>query len=133
MNNKKGEITQIFTLLVSFAILIITIVYIINMMTPFIWYQKLQNIADKYLYIVERFGYLTENEKDELYKDLTSEGFDINNISLECPNKKLEYGKKFNFNITYKLKLQYGMFSEKIKRETKDVLIHVKKYGYTKN
>lgn len=133
MKNKKGEITQIFTLLVSFAILIITIVYIINMLTPFIWYQKLQNIADKYLYIVERFGYLTEDEENELYKDLIGEGFDINNILVECPNKKLEYGKKFNFNITYKLKLQYGMFSGEIKRETKEVLIHVKKYGYSKN
>ena len=133
MKNKKGEVTQIFTLLVSFAILVITIVYIINMLMPFVWYQKLQNIADKYLYIVERFGYLTESEKEELYKDLTNEGFDTNNIIVEYPDKKLEYGKKFNFNITYKLNLKYGVLDDEIKRETKEVLIHVKKYGYSKN
>lgn len=132
MKNKKGDITQIFTLIVALAILVITIVYIINMLTPFVWYQKLQNIADKYVYIVERFGYLTEDEKEELYKELTSEGFDINNISLECPSGRLEYGEMFNFNLTYKLKLEYGMLTEEIKRETKEVLLHVKKYGYSK-
>ena len=132
MKNKRGDITQIFTLIISLAILVITIVYIINMLTPFVWYQKLQNIADKYVYVVERFGYLTEDEKDELYKELKKEGFDVNYISLECPSYRLEYGEVFNFNLTYKLKLEYGMIQDKIKRETKDIFLHVKKYGYYK-
>lgn len=132
MNNKKGNITQIFTLIVSMAILVITIVYIINMISPFIWYQKMQNIADKYVYIVERFGYLTDSEKSELYKELSKEGFDINNITLECPSRKLEYGQMFNFNLTYKLKLEYSILTGKIEREAKDVVLHVKKYGYSK-
>ena len=133
MNNKKGEITQYFTLLMSFAILIVTVVYIINMLIPFIWYQKLQNIADKYIYVVERFGYLTSGEQEQLYKDLVSEGFDINNILLECPDKKLEYGERFDFNITYRLNLKNSILEGIIKHETKEILLHVKKYGYSKN
>jgi len=132
MKNKNGDVTGVFTLIVSLAILIITIMYVINMLTPFIWYQKLQNIADKYIYVVERFGYLTESEREELYKELIKEGFDINNVYLECPNKRLAYGEKFNFNLTYKLKLEYGMLKNTIERETKEVLLHVKKYGYSK-
>lgn len=132
MKNKRGNITQIFTLIVALAILIITIMYVINMLTPFVWYQKLQNIADKYVYVIERFGYLTQNEKEELYKELKNEGFDINNISLECPSRNLEYGEMFRFNLTYKLKIDYGIMNGEIKRETKDILLHVKKYGYSK-
>lgn len=132
MKNKKGNITQIFTLIVSLALLVTTIIYIISMLTPFIWYQKLQNIADKYVYIVERFGYLTEVEEEELYKELVSEGFDINNIVLECPNNKLEYGKMFRFNLTYKLKVDYMIMDNDFKRETKEVMLRVKKYGYSK-
>ena len=132
MKNKKGNITQIFTLIVSLALLLTTIIYIISMLTPFIWYQKLQNIADKYVYIVERFGYLTEFEQEELYKELVSEGFDINNIVLECPNNKLEYGEMFKFNLTYKLRLDYMIMDNDFKRETKEVMLRVKKYGYTK-
>jgi len=132
MENKKGDVTGLFTLIVSLAILVITIVYIVNMLTPFVWYQKLQNIADKYVYVVERFGYLTESEKEELYNELIKEGFDINNVSLECPSKRLEYGEKFNFNLTYRLKVEYSLLKKLAERETKEVLIHVKKYGYCK-
>lgn len=132
MKDKKGNITQLFTLIVSLAILVITIVYILNMLTPFIWYQKLQNIADKYVYVVERFGYLTESENEELFKELIKEGFDINNIYLECPSKKLAYGEKFKFNLSYRLKLEYGMWNKTVERETKEILLHVKKYGYSK-
>lgn len=132
MKNKKGNITQIFTLIVSLALLVTTIIYIISMLTPFIWYQKLQNIADKYVYVVERFGYLTEVEEEELYKELVSEGFDINNIVLECPNNKLEYGEMFRFNLTYKLKVDYMIMNNDFKRETKEVMLRVEKYGYSK-
>ena len=130
MKDKKGNVTQIFTLIVSLAMLVVTIIYIISMLTPFIWYQKLQNIADKYVYIVERFGYLTEIEEEELYKELSSEGFDIDNIVLECPNHKLEYGEMFKFNLIYKLKLDYMTVNSDFNRETKEVMLRVKKYGY---
>lgn len=132
MKNKKGNISQIFTLVVSLAILIITIVYIINMLTPFIWYQKLKNIADKYVYVVERFGYLTDIEREELYKDLSKEGFDMAKITLECPKEKLEYGQMFSFNLKYNLNIEYGIFADGIKRDSKNILLHVKKYGYAK-
>lgn len=63
MKNKKGDITQIFTLIVSMGILLITIVYIINMLTTFVWYQKLKNISDKYVYVVERFRIFNRGRK----------------------------------------------------------------------
>lgn len=132
MINKKGNITQIFTLIVAIAILIITTVYLVNMLAPFIWYQKLQNIADKYVYVVERFGYLTVSEKEELYQELAKEGFDISCITIECPSKKMVYGQKFEFNITYKLTLEHGVLNGINASESKIVWLHIKKHGYSK-
>ena len=132
MKNKKGNISYIFTLGISVMMLLITIVTIINMLTPFIWYQKLENIASKYVYVVEKFGYLTIVEKEELINELKNDGFDERKITIECPEYKLAYGESFKFELTYKLKMNGIIFNTEIKRETKEVLLHVRKYGYSK-
>ena len=132
MKNKKGNISYIFTLAISIIMLFLTIITIINMLTPFIWYQKLENIASKYVYVVEKFGYLTTTEKEELINELKNDGFDEKQITLTCPEHKLSYGESFKFELTYKLKVNNILLSEEIKRETKEVLLHVRKYGYSK-
>ncbi len=132
MKNKKGNISYIFTLGISIIMLFITIITIINMLTPFIWYQKLENIASKYVYVVEKFGYLTNIEKEALINELKKDGFDEKQIVLECPEHKLAYGESFKFELTYKLRMNSIIFNEEVKRETKEVLLHVRKYGYSK-
>ena len=132
MKTKNGNVSYIFTLIISIEMLFITIVTVVNMLTPFIWYQKLENIASKYVYIVEKFGYMTEVEKEEMLNELQNDGFDINKITLLCPEKRLAYGEGFKFELTYKLNINNIMYNEEIKRETKEVMLHVKKYGYSK-
>ena len=39
----------------------------------------------------------------------------------------------FKFNLTYKLKMDYVIMDNDFKRETKEVVLRVKKYGYAKN
>ncbi|MBR6688653.1 MAG: hypothetical protein IKL68_01390 [Clostridia bacterium] len=132
MKNKRGNISYIFTLMISIGMLFLTIITVINMLTPFIWYQKLENIASKYVYIVEKFGYITNLEKEEMLDELKNDGFDINKITILCPEKRLAYGEGFKFELTYKLNINNIMNGEEVKRETKEVLLHVKKYGYSK-
>lgn len=132
MKNKNGNATMAITLIVSLGFLLIFAVYIINSITPFIWYQKLQAIADKYVYIVEKFGYLTEDEEKELYKELESEGFDISKVVLECPKSYQEYGTLFEFEIKYNLSQEYNVISNGIKNEARTILLQIKKYGYSK-
>lgn len=132
MKNKKGNISYIFTLTISIVILFLTIIMVINMLTPFIWYQKLENIASKYVYVVERFGYITSLEKESMLNELKNDGFDTNKITIECPETRLDYGEGFEFKVTYKLNINNILYDDKIKRETKEVLLHVKKYGYSK-
>ena len=57
--NKKGNVAFSLTIVISLMFFVVLAVYIVNMITPFIWYQKLENIANKYVYVIEKFGYLT--------------------------------------------------------------------------
>ena len=132
MHKKQGNITTPITIIVSLGLLIVLTIYIINTITPFIWYQKLQNIASKYVYVIERFGYLTDSEEQELYRELKEEGFNINNIELDCPKVYLEYGTLFKFEIKYTLYQQYGVIQNGIKNEARQVPLHIKKYSYSK-
>ncbi|MBQ8043654.1 MAG: hypothetical protein IJ272_05840 [Clostridia bacterium] len=132
MNNKNGNATTAITLIVSLGFLLVLAIYIINTIIPFIWYQKLQAIANKYIYVVERFGYLTDTEEKELYKELEEDGFDLNYIQLECPKSYLEYGTLFKFEITYNLNQEYNVIADGIKNEAKTVPLRIRKYGYSK-
>ena len=133
MNSKRGNATTAITLIISLAFLLILTIYIINTIIPFIWYQKLQAVANKYIYVVERFGYLTESEEKSLYKELEEEGFDLQNIHVECPKSYLDYGTLFKFEITYNLYQEYNVISAGIKNEARVVPLRIRKYGYSKN
>ena len=132
MNKKQGNVTATITLIISLAFLLITAVYIINIITPFVWYQKLQAVAEKYVYIIERFGYLTDEEEQELYQELKQEGFEIDKIILDCPKSYLEYGTLFKFEITYNLSQEYSVIANGIKNEARNISLQIRKYGYSK-
>ena len=132
MNKKKGNISEALTLVVSLGCLVVITVYIINMIIPFIWYQKLENIAGKYVYIIERFGYLTDEEEKCLYNDLKEEGFNIDNVQIDCPKSYLNYGTLFKFEIKYMLLQEYNIISNGIKEEARTIPLAIKKYSYSK-
>lgn len=132
MNRKKGNATTAITLIISLGFLLILAIYIINTIIPFIWYQKLQSVANKYVYIIEKFGYLTDGEEKELYKELEQDGFDLNQVQLECPKSYLEYGTLFKFEITYNLQQEYSVIANGIKNEARIVPLRIRKYGYSK-
>lgn len=132
MSRKKGNATSAITLIVSLTFLLILTVYIINTIIPFVWYQKLQMLANKYVYVIERFGYLTDSEEKELYEELEQSGFDLAAVQLDCPKSFLEYGTLFKFEITYNLSQEYNVISNGIKNEARTVPLRIKKYGYSK-
>lgn len=132
MNKKKGNVTTAITLIVSLVFLLILAIYIINTIIPFVWYQKLQAVADKYVYIIEKFGYLTDDEEKELYKELKEDGFALDRVTLDCPRSYLEYGTLFKFEITYNLSQEYNVIADGIKSEARTVPLQIRKYGYSK-
>ena len=132
MNKKEGNATTAITLTASLAFLLILTIYIINTIIPFIWYQKLQAIANKYVYVIERYGYLTDSEEKELYNELKQAGFNLDNVTLECPKSYLDYGTLFKFEITYTLQQEYSIIADGIQNEARTVPLRIRKYGYSK-
>lgn len=131
LKNKKGNavVTYPIVLFISILFLIMVGIFFINSIFPFIWYQKLNSTAQKYMFIIEKFGYLTDLEKANVINELNSQGFDINNIELYAPSNKKSYGELIEFKIVYKYK--YKNISE-FKLEEKTINMVVTKSSYSK-
>ena len=100
---KKGNTfaTYPLVLFISIFFIIMIGVFCINSVIPFIWYQKLNSITQKYMFVVEKFGYLTNLEKANLINDLNMQGFNTSNVKIVSPSSKKSYGELIEFKITY--------------------------------
>lgn len=105
-NNKKGNVAVTYPLILVISIMCIIVIsiFFINSIFPFIWYQKLNLIAQKYMFVIEKFGYLTDLEQNTLINELASQGFDTSKIEIYAPNTKKSYGELLEFKINYKYK-----------------------------
>ncbi|MGE5329010.1 MAG: hypothetical protein ACM3KR_05865 [Deltaproteobacteria bacterium] len=86
---------------ISMFLISILIVVCINMLVPFIWYEKLSLESLKYIFIMEEYGYLTQNEKKHLLDELTAEKFSPDDIDVVATDKPTEYGEPIFLNIIY--------------------------------
>lgn len=127
--NKKGNtvLTMPFVIIISLTLIIMISIFSINMIIPFIWYEKLQHISYKYMYVIEKYGYLTESEKESLIEELGNHGFDKEEIKVEAPNEPLGYGNIIEFNIQYNYKQKLPSWEGSLKMVTKDIPININK------
>ncbi|MEG0872741.1 MAG: hypothetical protein RSE00_02015 [Clostridia bacterium] len=133
--NKKGEsaITMPLILIISVIFIVVIGVYIINCIIPFLWYEKLNSISQKYMFVIEKYGYLTVEEKENLVKDLNNRGFNTENIQIDAPNNIKEYGELLEFSIRYKLVIKTPTISNNIlNSKEKQIYITVKKNSFCK-
>ncbi len=132
---KSGSsiVTIPFMLIISVFMIIIVGTYMINSIIPFIYHQKLITIANKYMFVIEKFGYLTEEEKNSLKEELNASGFDVSKITLKYPSVIQDYGELIEFEIKYILILKtpaivngtYGSIE-------KETILNVKKNSFSK-
>lgn len=101
---KKGStaISVAIVTVVGIVMICMLVAYVINAITPLILQQKLQAIANKYMYVIEKYGYLTSSEKNTILIELQQEGFDISRVTLVYPAIKRPYGEILEFSILYK-------------------------------
>ena len=128
--NKRGE-TLIAVVFVTFVCIMITVYifyYLFNIINVFICYEKLNNIALKYMFILERFGYITA----EMVNDLTLNGFDEENITINVPTLKSKFGEKLELSIEYKFRLDSIIVNDVFSKETEYINLKVKKACYNK-
>lgn len=108
MNKKKtGSAIVTTPIVIAIGIMIISalIVLMINILMPYIWYEKLSSTCIKYIYVMEEFGYLTKNEVNNLKEELESQGFDEENISMAYTSTKVDYGNPIFLEIKYDYKI----------------------------
>lgn len=107
MNKKLGNaaISNTIIFFITTILLIYLGIYLFNIMSVFVWYQKLNNIYEKYRLVVENYGNLTENEEKNLYSDLKAEGFELSKVKLDIPKDKKYYGDEVKFEIKYSVSI----------------------------
>lgn len=132
---RKGSsiITIPIVLVISILTIIIIGMYIINSILPFIYHQKLTLIANKYMFVIEKFGYLTNEEKDSLKSELQNTGFSLNNITLKYPDQLKSYGELIEFEIGYKLVIKTPIIDENgYNVKEKETILTVRKNSFSK-
>lgn len=86
---------------ISMFLMALMVVVCINIIMPFIWYEKLSLQSLKYIFVMEEYGYLTQEEKSRLVNELESEHFEPAGIDVSATEQPVEYGEPIFLNITY--------------------------------
>ena len=110
---KKGNVSvaNIFIALILILFIIYITCYLVSILQVFILYQKLDNIVSKYIFIIQNYGDLKEDEKQELYDDLQKGGFNLDKVSINEPKSK-NYGELAEFAIYYEFDInEYYLLS----------------------
>jgi len=134
MNKKGNSIVSMPVILVICIIILIVIgANLIGIIKPFIMYEKLNRTCEKYMFIIEKFGYLTTNEKEGLINELKAKGFETSKITINVPTSIKTYGELISFNVTYDMTYKLLCFeSGKLKFKDNIIKLSVLKNSYSK-
>ncbi len=105
--NNKGSTIITTPVIIAIGLLLVAtlIVFAINIIMPYIWYEKLSSACIKYVFVMEEFGYLTNKERTNLITELEEEGFDKTKLTVNCTNKRVAYGDPIYLRVGYTYKL----------------------------
>ena len=116
LSNKSGSSVLTTPIIIAFGIMIVTVLllFVVEVIMPYLWYEKLSSTSIKYVYLMEEFGYLTNKEANLLKEDLENQGFKMKNINIEYTNNKVDYGEPIYLKIFYKYELKIPHASSKL-------------------
>ncbi len=135
IKRRRGStvLADVFILCVSLLIITITTMFMVNILTPFIYYQKLQMTSQKYMYIFEKYGSLKTAEINEMYSELEKQGFERNKLSIKCTAAPLTYGQEIIFEVKYIYIQKIPTLNTGIVLEDKNIELNVRKVSIAKN
>lgn len=132
---KKGSSVIGMPIAISIATISLIAIFVcmVNFIVPFSIYQKIDNVATKYIYVIEKFGFLTENEKNNLLSDLNNKGISSNYVTLEYPSFKEPYGNLVTLKISYRYVFNMPrIMNNKIISNKKETVISIEKNSFSK-
>lgn len=112
--NNKGSAILTTPIIIAIGIMLVTslIVLAVQMLIPYLWYEKLSSTCIKYIYIMEEYGYLTSKEARVLKEDLKEQGFNVENLKLKYTNYRVEYGEPITLSLLYDYKIKLPFMNE---------------------
>ena len=101
--SEKGSTIITTPLIIAIGVMIVSMIIVIavNIITPYLWYEKLSSTCIKYIYVMEEFGYLTKNEMRKLKNELKSQGFDDEYLKIGYTSTKVTYGNPIFLKLEY--------------------------------
>ena len=116
MKNKKGNTVLTTPIIIAIGMMIVTglIILAVQILIPYLWYEKLSSTCIKYIYIMEEFGYLTSQEAKTLKEDLKEQGFDPDKLNMKYTNYRKEYGDPIYLRLVYNYEMQLPLQKPKI-------------------
>ena len=105
---KRGSTILTTPIIIAIGMMIVTglIVLAVQVLIPFLWYEKLSSTCMKYTFIMEEFGYLTSKEAKVLKDDLKQQGFQMDKLNLKYTNYRTEYGDPIYLRLVYDYEMQ---------------------------
>lgn len=134
---KKGNSVITVPVMLVFAIVVLCSIGILlmNILKPYIMYEKLLSTTLRYMFVLEEYGYLTDDEIDLLIEELAMQGFKREDISVEATQTIQDYGDTVYLSITYNYSLDLPLVKEQslvIDNKTYTNSMKVVKYGVCK-
>lgn len=135
MNNKGSTILVTpFIWVITIFIFIFFVVFGIHVMEPFMIYQKISATTLKYLFVMEEFGYLNEDDEKSLKTELMNKGLEVDRILIDATDEIRDYGELVELNVTYEHPYKKSSFENSlIPKYTEEIIkISVSKKGVSK-
>lgn len=134
---KKGNSVITLPILLIFSIIVISCisVMLINILKPYVMYEKLLSTTLRYMFVLEEYGYLTQADKDSLIQELVSQGFNRENLDIQATQRLQEYGDTVYLSITYNHIVDLPTILEgtlSIDNKKRTTTMNVTKYGISK-
>ena len=124
--NGSSIITTPIIIAIGIMLVSVLIVTAINILEPYIWYEKMSSTCLRYVFVIEEFGYLTKKEAKMLVDDLEKQGFNREKIKLEYTDKEVSYGDEIYLKINYDYEIKLPM------KETLNIPMEIEKYSICK-
>ena len=128
MKNQRGSSIVTTPIIIGIGIILISILIVtsINILTPYIWYEKLSSTCIKYVFVIEEYGYLTKTEAQLLVDELEAQGFVRDKLNLKYTSQKVDYGEEIYLKINYDYEMEMPIGDKKI------IPMEIEKYSVCK-
>lgn len=136
ITSEKGNSMIAIPIIVMIIFLIFSVfsVTFVNILKPFVVYEKLSSTSLKYIFVMEEYGYLTSKERERLKRDLEDKGLNKEQINLRATSEKKDYGEPISLILSYNCDLTVPSFENSIipTMKVKNVEVKVSKYSFCK-